>query len=458
VIPAASAATQPGIGAAGLTTVLRAAAAQRQERLAELRAWLAIPSVSADPRRAEAVVRAARWLAAWLSRVGARVELLPVRGGAPVVVGTVAGPPQAPVLLIYGHYDVQPPGPGWTTDPFVPVVRRGSLYARGANDDKGQLFAHLAALAAWCHTVGSPATVVVVADGAEEVGSPGFASAATVLRRQVGPVDAVVISDTERAGADCPSVTVSQRGRLALHVEVDTGGPAVHPGRFGGGVIDPSLVLARVLVELERWSVGWREPVRRPPPVRVTRLSDREIRRRVLGRATEAADLDHRVTLRPAVTVTALRTGSMSTAVAARAAARLDVRLPPGVEPDTAVRQITTCLRDLAPPKTRIVTDVVAAHAGEHLVPAPADREAVGFATKTGFGRPPMYVRSGGSIPTVGVLRRLFDTTPVLLGLGTPAGGAHGPNEHMDLRGWERSIDTCVALIAGMVRARGEWP
>ena len=181
-----------------LSAALDSAREQRGRRLAELKSWLAIPSVSPDPARVDAVREAAAWLAAWLRALGAQVQQLPTRGGPPVVTGRIDGPPSAPVVLVYGHYDVQPAGRGWTTDAFTPVVRAGVLYARGANDDKGQLFAHLAALDAWCRAGGIPVTVVIVAEGAEEVGSLGLPDVLQVLRRGV-QADVVVVSDTERA-------------------------------------------------------------------------------------------------------------------------------------------------------------------------------------------------------------------------------------------------------------------
>ncbi|MEV6344857.1 M20/M25/M40 family metallo-hydrolase [Actinoplanes sp. NPDC051851] len=409
-------------------------------RLAELTDWLSLASTGDS----------ARWLGAWLAGFGARVEHLPTPGGPPVVTGRFDGRRRRPVVLVYGHYDVRPPGPGWTAPPFTPVIRNGRLYARGANDDKGQLFAHLAGLAAWRAAGGPPVTVVVIAEGAEEIGSPGFAAAAVEVRRRIGAVDAIVVSDTERATMDRPAVTVSQRGHLTLRLAVDAGGPAVHPGRFGGALVDPSLVLARVLLDLERSSRGWLPPARGPLPVPVTRVGGAELRRRAGGRATRAGDLDRRVALLPAVTVTGLRAGDGSGGTPGRSLADVDIRLPPGVAPEAVAARVRTRLRRLVPVRVRLDAEVTAAHRGEHLVPGPALRRAVEFATAAGFGTRPAYVRSGGSIAAVSDLRRVFGVVPLLLGLGTPGGGAHGPDEHMDVRGWFAAVDTCAALLAAI--------
>jgi succinyl-diaminopimelate desuccinylase len=437
-----------------LANALTIAAEQRGARLAELKRWLAIPSVSSDPARAGAVHDAAAWLGDWLTAVGARAEEFPTAGGPPVVVGRVNGPPAAPTVLVYGHYDVQPPGPGWATDAFVPVVRDGILYARGANDDKGQLFAHLAALDAWRRAGGPPVTVVIVAEGAEEVGSPGFAEAISALRRQVG-APAIVVSDTERAGAGRPAMTVSQRGHIVLNLRVDTQGPSVHPGRLGGAVVDPSMVLAAALVDLGAAAKRWGFRPIRQLPFPVLRRSDVDVRNSARGRATRAGKLHRRVSLGPAVTVTTLRAGDRSGTAPGWSSARLDIRLPPGADPKAALDDISDRLRRVGPAGVRITAEATSAHRGHELVADAGLRAAVEDACMVGFGRPPAYLRSGGTIPAVGVLADTFRTTPALLGLGTPAGGAHGPDEQMDLRGWSRSIDTCVALLTGLARHGG---
>jgi acetylornithine deacetylase/succinyl-diaminopimelate desuccinylase-like protein len=439
-----------------LSAALDSAREQRGRRLAELKSWLAIPSVSPDPARVDAVREAAAWLADWLRALGAQVQQLPTRGGPPVVIGRIDGPPGAPVVLVYGHYDVQPAGRGWTTDPFTPVVRAGVLYARGANDDKGQLFAHLAALDAWCRAGGIPVTVVIVAEGAEEVGSLGLPDVLQVLRRGI-QADVVVVSDTERATPGRPAVTVSQRGQIAMTAVVDAGGPAAHPGRLGGALVDPSVVLAAALADLHLASRGWaRRPGEAAGP-HLLRLSDSEIRRAAGGRATAAADLHHRVTLGPALTVTALRAGDRTGASPGRALARLDIRLPPGTDPGPVLADVQHRLVRAAPPGVRVTLEGVSAHRGHEFVPGPRLRREIEAASHTGFGQPPAYLRSGGTIPAVGALAETFRTTPVLLGLGTPKGGAHGPDERMDLRGWARSVDTCIALMARIGGLAQEW-
>ena len=232
-----------------LTTALARADATAPARLRELAAWLTIPSVSGQPARRADLSRAAWFLAAHLRRAGMITGQVRTTS-APVVVGYADGPPGAPVVVIYGHYDIQPPGPGWTSAPFRPVMRGRMLTGRGANDDKGQLFAVVAALRAWREAGGVPSTVVLIAEGAEEIGSPGLHAALTSLAPRVRP-DLILACDTEQSADGVPTITVSQRSQASLLLRVDTGGGPVHAGRLGGAVVDPSLVLAQVLLRMQ---------------------------------------------------------------------------------------------------------------------------------------------------------------------------------------------------------------
>lgn len=432
--------------------MLAAARRRRADRLTELRAWLAIPSVSADPARAADVARAARWLAWWQRAHGASVEIRPTTRGRDVVLGHWPAPPGAPLVVIYGHHDVQPAGPGWSSDPFTPVVRAGVLYARGAGDDKGQLFAHLCALDAWRQAGIPPVQVLVIAEGAEEVGSPGFAAVLRQRARRVRP-KAVVISDTERDTDGTPTVTVSQRGHLAARLEVDTGGPEVHPGRFGGAVVDPGLVLAEALLTLrDELLPGLGTLPADAGGVQSHMRTDAAVARAAGGRATTGPGLDDRITRRGALAVTRLAAGGRGGAVPARSAARIDLRLPPRADPGQVLLRARRLLDKLAPRGTTVRLRVVAGTPGLETAPDAATRRAAEEACAVGFGRPPVYVRSGGTIPAAGAMARAFGIRPLLLGFGTPGGRAHGPDEAMDLPGWAAAVDTSVALFAALGR------
>ena len=342
----------------------------RADRLIELcKDWLAIPSVSADPARAADVTRAARWLATWQRARGAEVHVRPTASGRDVVLGHWAAPPGAPLVVVYGHYDVQPAGPGWSSDPFTPMVRDGVLRARGAGDDKGQLFAHLCALDAWRQAGVPPVRVLVIAEGAEEVGSPGFSTVLRELGQSFRP-QAVVVSDTERDADGAPTVTVSQRGHIVGRLEVDTGGPEVHPGRLGGAVVDPTLLLAEALLLLRNdllpsLGVQARDAGDIEPRVR----SDEAVAQAGGGRAMTGPRLDERVTRRGALSITRLCTGGRGGAVPVHTTARIDLRLPPQVDPTDVLISVRGMLGQLAPLGTAVRLRVLAQTPGRRPRP-----------------------------------------------------------------------------------------
>ena len=424
---------------------VRAARANRTADLADLARWLAIPSVSVDPRAGPQLVAAADHLDRALTRAGARVHRIG-GGPAPVVVGEVTGPPGAPVVLVYGHYDVQAAGSGWTVPPFA-VVRRGrALIARGANDDKGQLATVVAALRAGRDGGGLGCRVVVVAEGAEEIGSPGLDRALARLRHRVRP-DVVLVCDTERAPDGVPAVTLSQRGRIDAEVLVETPGRPAHPGRRGGAVTDPSLVLADVLR-------GLRSAVARvPAPPEATWRS------------------------RAVLSVTRLSAGRPGAgAIPVRARARIDVRLPPQLPAPVAADLLPGALRRhgrryrYRRGSPRITVKVMNCHPGMVFAPRAEVLAGLDRACRSVFSSPLRYSHSGGSLPAAVLLSENFPTAsaPVLLGLGTANAGAHGPDEWLDLDSWSAGVELILQFLGnigsilspgkdGGVRIRGSW-
>ncbi|TCC31009.1 M20/M25/M40 family metallo-hydrolase [Kribbella speibonae] len=428
-----------------LPKVLAAAEQRQARRLTDLLDWLAIPSVSADPRRTADVRRAARWLASWQRARGAMVDLRPTPQGRDVVVARWPAAPGARQVVIYGHYDVQPAGPGWSSHPFRPVIRDGVIYARGANDDKGQLFAHLCALDAWPGLL--PAEVIVIAEGAEEVGSTGFAGVIDEIARQLRPM-AVIVSDTERYDDGTPTVTISQRGRLAATLTVDTGGTAVHAGRLGGAVVDPSLVLADALRTLRDQLFVTSVPISSTAVVR----TDTAVRRSARGRATLGADLDERITLHGSIGVTRLVAGTGGASLPSQASAVLDLRLPPHSDPADVVRRARGLLLRCGPRGARVQLHFTRGTPALDLTPDRLVRQAVDAACVAVHGRPPVYVRSGGTIPAVGVLARALRIRPLLLGFGPPGGNAHGPDETLDIAGWAAAVRMSATLLWTLTR------
>ncbi|MDT5291920.1 MAG: hypothetical protein QOF88_6809 [Mycobacterium sp.] len=420
--------------------------------LTDLEQWLRIPSVSGDPAHRTDVVAAARWIANRLARSTRRVCVVATPSGPLVLARIPAARPGAGTVVIYGHFDVKAAGPGWTSSPFEPVRRGGLLFARGSSDDKGQVMAHIAALEAWVSVGGPPVDVVIVLDGAEEIGSPGL-EAVLARPRERGvfgdAVTAVVVSDTRMAKLGTPSVTVSQRGMISVSVRLATGDRAVHAGRYGGAVIDPTVALARSIVRAHRVASNLTGPVVARCP------TDADVRANAAGRALYSDRIAERTTTRGALTVTSVDAGSAPGSIPPCAKATLDVRLPPDMDPALAYRLVAGALRRNVSPNVKIEITCVTASAGNTMRQPSAIRRAIDNACCIAFGRRPVDVASGGSIHAVGVLARALNKPPILLGLGPPDDGAHGPDERLQLADWIKGVDVCVCLVSFLANASG---
>ncbi|TWP51828.1 M20 family dipeptidase [Lentzea tibetensis] len=390
-----------------LARALGYAARHRRRFVQDVADLAAIPSVSADPAHRADVRRAAVWLTGRLRRAGLTGARMVCTGGHPLVV---AGDRHARVL-VYGHYDVQPPGPlrEWDSPPFHPTRVGDLLVGRGTSDNKGQLLTHVAAAESWLRTAGRlPVSVRYVFDGEEEIGSVHTAGFLDRTRP-----DLVVISDTRMAAPDVPALTISLRGTVKLTVLARGADTDLHAGSYGGAVAQPALELSRLLAALGE------HPVLRPAR-------------------------DH--TRGPALTVTALRAGTGAGVVPARAFAALDIRLGAGQRPEAVEREVRRFFRERTRSGVRITLRRKAS-----AVPVTLDTDgwavrAAVRACRRGFGRSPALTRSGGTIPVVG--RFAERGIPVLLlGFALPDDRMHAPNERLSLRAFARGVDTATALL-----------
>lgn len=418
--------------------------------LTDLEAWLRIPSVSGDPAHRGDVAAAAHWIASRFARSTRSVKVVSTPSG-PLVIARVPGArPSAGTLVIYGHLDVKAAGPGWSSPPFEPVRHGGLLFARGASDDKGQVMAHIAAVEAWVSVGGPPADVVLVIDGAEEIGSPGLEAVLARPRERAmfgDGVTAIVVSDTRMAKPGTPSVTVSQRGMMSLTVRLATGQQAVHAGRYGGAVIDPTIALATSIVRANRVVRGLTGPVVALSP------TDADVRAAAGGRALHQNRIAQRTTTRGALTVTSFESGSAPGSIPPSAKATLDVRLPPAIDPVRAYRLVADALHRNTPANVEVQITCTGRGAGIMIRQSTAIRRAIDNACFVAFGRPPVNVASGGSIHAVGALARTFQRAPILLGLGPPDDRAHGPDERLNLGDWVKGVDASVCLLGFLADA-----
>lgn len=449
---------------------LAVARKRRREHVGALRELVRIPSVSAQSAHAADLRRCAAWLAAYLRCIGMpAVDVIATRRH-PVVLAAWRGAPGRPTVLIYGHYDVQPADPvgAWRSPPFAAAVRDGYLYGRGASDDKGQLFAHLAALAAWLETGGPPVNVVVLLDGEEEIGSPSLPAVlrtrAPTLRADVG-----VISDTRMLAADRPAITVGLRGSLSLELAVR--GPArdLHSGAFGGAVLNPLQVLASLLAGLhdERGRIAIpgiyarvrspdsreRRVMRRAGPADKQILADAGVE---VGWGEAGYTLHERTTIRPALTLNGLSGGYQGaggkSVIPARASAKLSFRLVPDQEPRQVAALFQRYIADRTPPGVRTAIRTYAATPPVEIAQGHPAMRAAALAFRDGFGRRPIFLRSGGTIPVVGLLRRQLGIETVLMGFASPDDRAHAPNERFSLDSFAAGIATSLHFLAHVGR------
>lgn len=430
-----------------------------RERFEELlRDLLRIPSVSADPRSRAAIDQAAEWLRAHLADLGLEAECI-ATDSHPIVFAQSAPVDGAPTILIYGHYDVQPPEPldQWVSPPFEPTVRDGNLYARGATDDKGQLLTHVHSVEAWLRTVGSlPVQLKFLIEGEEEVGSEALSR---LLDRDADRLacDVIVISDSSQFGRGQPAITYGLRG--IAYYELRLRGPRgdLHSGSFGGGVANPTNALAQMLaglidkqgrIQLE----GFYDDVRELTEDERRALSAlpfdeakflEQIGAEATCGETGYSTLERRWA-RPSFDVNGIWGGYQGeggkTVLPAEAGAKFSFRLVPDQQPAKVTAALKERLAQLCPPGIRYELLEMQGAPGV-LVPLDSPFiEAASRAIQQGFQQPPVMIREGGSIPIVTEFRQKLGVDALLLGWGLDDDNMHAPNEKFSLADFHRGI------------------
>jgi acetylornithine deacetylase/succinyl-diaminopimelate desuccinylase-like protein len=368
-------------------------------------------------------------------------------------------------VLVYGHYDVQPAEPLelWQSPPFEPTVRDGRIFARGSVDDKGQLFLHVKALEAHLRVRGSlPVNVVVLAEGEEEVGSVNLERFVEEHAERLG-ADAVVISDSAMFAPGLPSILSSLRGLAYFQIDVQGPSGDLHSGSYGGAVVNPAMALARILATFHdadgRVAIpGFHDQVR-PWPERVLQqmralpFSDdaflHEVGAPALGGEAGYSTLE-RIWTRPTCEVNGLLSGytgeGAKTVLPAKAMAKVSCRLVPDQDPREIERLMMAHVARMAPAGVRAT--VTALHGGR---PWRAELDgplfdAARVALAAAFGREPVIVGEGGSIPVVGDFERILESPVLLIGFGLPGENAHAPNEWMSVENFDRGMRAVATL------------
>ena len=444
-----------------LTEQLRQSAPQFE---ADLQQWLQIPSISSDPRRNEDTRKAALWVADKLRDGGLEVELIET-DGHPLVYAQSPPVEGAPVVLVYGHYDVQPVEPldQWISGPFEPQIRDGNIYARGATDDKGQVLTHVESVLSWLST-GEPLPLQIkfMIEGEEEVGSENLENRLEKMADRLA-CDVVVISDSSQYGKGQPAITYGLRGIATFEVRIDGPRQDLHSGSFGGAVTNPAIALCQMIAA----AIGSDGQVQIPGFYdNVRPLSDLE--RGQLAELPESeADFaasigvdalggDRRFTAlerrwsRPTFEVNGLTSGhqgdGVKTIVPATASAKISFRLVPDQDPQAVADAFEEFFKSVLPAGVRMT------FTRDHAAPGMVGRldspymTAANQALAAAFGKPPVMIREGGSIPIVARFQEVLKADCLLLGWGQNDDNAHSPNEKFNLDDFHRGIAASALL------------
>ncbi|MBA2462534.1 MAG: M20/M25/M40 family metallo-hydrolase [Actinobacteria bacterium] len=432
----------------------------RQDWLDELSELLRIPSVSADPAHQADVEAAAEWVADKIRRAGGEAELVPY-GKRPLVVGEIRasnGAAEAPTILCYGHFDVQPPAPLelWESDPFEATIRDEWLYARGVADDKGQLWMLLHAAGLLATEGALPVNIRVVSDGEEEVGGQSIVE---FLVQDERGADACVIFDGGMESRNLPSISVATRGLAAFNLHVRTGTRDLHSGMYGNAAMNAIHALTTTLAGIlprdgrvpEPLRVGIAEPTaeERAGWEAQPKGTDVLLEAGALPYDPAAAEEFYlRTTAEPAVDVNGIlggKPGLKNTTIPAGAQANFTVRLAPGQDPKAIEPAVEQLLRESAPEGVTVEVEMEDA-SRPGLVPA--DSEVVKIAQdafESAFGIRPILTRSGGTLPIMPALQDKGIPT-ILTGFALPESNVHSPNERMLVEFFPRGIDTIREL------------
>lgn len=438
----------------------------KQRFLDELLDLLRIPSVSADPKFAPDVRRMAEATAEHLRKVGADNVAIFETAGHPVVYGEKLIDPALPTVLVYGHYDVQPADPLhlWDSPAFEPVVKttpahpQGAIFARGSCDDKGQFFMHVKAFEMMAANGGVPCNVKFMIEGEEEIGSKNLETFCREQREKLA-CDVVLISDTSIPNNDTPAITVGLRGLCYMEVEVTGPNRDLHSGVYGGAVANPINVLCDMISSLhdaERGITvaGFYDDVQIVSLEERAKMNEAPYDEAEYKRDLDIADLMgergyttlERTSIRPTLDVNGIWGGytgeGAKTVLPSKAYAKISMRLVPDQDPHKIARLFERHFEGLAPASVKVK---VTEHHGGYPVVTPTasvEYQAAARAMQATFGKEPIPMRGGGSIPIVAMFDQVLDAKSVLMGFGLDSDAIHSPNEHYGLFNFYKGIET----------------
>ena len=428
--------------------------------LEELFGLIRIPSISSVSEHKGDMVKAAEYLVDQLHKAGADSAGVYETSGHPVVFGQKIIDPAKPTVLIYGHYDVMPVDPldQWAAAPFEPYIKDGKIFARGSSDDKGQLFMQVKAFELLLQQGALPCNVKFMIEGEEEMGSPALGTWCRENKDMLA-ADVILVSDTGMIAMDVPSITVGLRGLAYMEVEVTGPNKDLHSGIYGGAVANPANILAKIIASLHdennvitipgfyddvlEISLDERRDMARAP-------FDLDDYRKKLGIdevwGETGYTVNERTGIRPALDVNGIWGGytgeGSKTVLPATATAKISMRLVPKQDPDKIAALFTKHIQKIAPPTVKV--KVIAHHGGIPYV-SPVDTaeyKAASRAFESTYGKIPIPVRSGGSIPIISTFEQVLGIKSILLGFGLDTDAAHSPNENFNLQCFRNGIAT----------------
>lgn len=435
-------------------------AANQERYLEELVELLKIPSVSADPKFKEDVLRASQFVKEKLEAAGLDKTEVCETSGYPIVYGEKIIDESLPTVLIYGHYDVQPADPYelWDSPPFEPVIKDGKIYARGAADDKGQFYMHVKAIEMLIAENALPCNVKFMIEGEEEVGSVSLAG---FLKENADKLacDVVLVSDTSMIANDIPSITVGLRGLAYMEVEVTGPNRDLHSGVYGGAVANPINVLSKMIAQLidENGRVtidGFYDDVIELSQTERDALNSVPFSEEAYAKDLEVNETQgekgystiERASTRPTLDVNGIWGGYIGdgakTVLPSKAYAKISMRLVPNQGSEKISKLFEKHFKSLAPNSIKV--KVTPHHGGEPVVTEIDSKEyrAAEKAMEKTFGVKPLPQRGGGSIPIVALFEEVLKVKTVLMGFGLDSDDIHSPNEHYGIFNYLKGIET----------------
>ncbi len=445
--------------------------ARKAQFLDELKVFSAIPSISTDPAAKPSMQQAAEWLAGYLRSLGmTRAEVMPTSGHPVVYAELLAAGPQAPTVLVYGHYDVQPAEPLelWNSPAFEPTVRGENIYARGVTDMKGQVMAAVHAVEALVRTGGLPINVKFLVEGEEEIGSPSLPA---FLKEHAGLLacDLALNPDTGTLAPDLPTITYALRGLAYFEIRLHGPDHDLHSGVFGGVVHNPAQALCELIAGMHDaqgqitlpgfydhvlpLSAQEREELSRIPTGEAYYLRETGAPA-VWGEAGYTPT--ERVGARPTLEVNGLLSGftgeGSKTVLPSWAMAKVSMRLVPNQDPEEVHQQLMAYLQAQVPNTIRWEVKQMAGSPASLSARDSVGVQALSKAMQSVWGKKPLFKREGGSVPVVTHFRQFLGVETVNTGFAMPGDNMHGPNEKMHIPTWYNGIDTFIHFMLNLAK------